>query len=148
MTTEILTKELVTALESCKKLSSIKSVDIFCALDKWAEQEIVMDGRISIIDPYGEDACESMKYLYYHTGDANTHKYSWMIPMRLLLTNMGNGSISRVSLLDFMQSYWFSLKKFSESYDILIYLAETMQYYEDQVPNYLKIIDMLEAACN
>ena len=148
MKTDFLTKELVTALESCKKLSSIKSVDIFYALEKWAEQEIVMDDRISIIDPYGEDACESMKYLYYHTGDANTHKYSWMIPMRLLLTNMGNGSISRVSLLDFMQSYWFSLKKFSEGYDILIYLAETMQYYEEQIPEYLKIIDMLEAACN
>lgn len=148
MNTEILTKELVTALESCKKLSSIKSVDIFYALDRWAEQEVVMDGRISIIDPYGEDTCESMKYLYYHTGDANTHKYSWMIPMRLLLTNMGNGSISRVSLLDFMQSYWFSLKTFPESYDILISLANSMQYYEDQVPNYLKIIGMLEAACN
>lgn len=148
MNTENLTKELVTALETCQKQASITPVDIFCALDKWAAQEIVADNRISIVDPHGENITESMKYLYYHTGDANTSKYSWMIPMRLLLTNMGNGSISRVSLLDFMQSYWSSLKTFPESYEILIYLAETMQYYEEQVPNYLKIIGMLEAACN
>lgn len=148
MSTKNLTKELVTALESCKKLSSIKSVDMFYALDKWAEQEIVMDSRIGIIDPYGEDICESMKYLYYHTGDANTSKYSWMIPMRLLLTNMGNGSISRVSLLDFLQSYWSNLKSFPDSYDILIFLAQSLQYYEEQIPEYEKIIEMLEAACN
>lgn len=77
--------------------------------------------------------------------DDNVNYYSvdeapYLTALRLLGESLDCTGISRVALLDCLATYWNDLKCIEETYDILIALAETLRYYDEQIPEYEEII--------
>lgn len=58
---------------------------------------------------------------------------------------MDSTSISRVPLLDCLSTYWSDFRWIPETYDILIALAGSLRYYEEQIPAYERIASDLMA---
>lgn len=150
-------KNLIETLQFCKSFAPVNPVNISTELHRWELAENYDATTISIFDATGQTIYDNICKIYTRYADIRIddagHYYAvdepaYLTALRLLGESMDSTSISRVPLLDCLSTYWSDFKRIPEAYDILIALAGSLKYYEEQIAEYLKIIDMLEAACN
>lgn len=148
---------LVKALETLQAQATTNPADITSVLRKWQLAENYEATAISNHSDISNRLYDDIDAIYTRYSDIRTDdnityyavdEAPQLTALRLLGESLDCTGISRVALLDCLSTYWSDLKWISEVYDILIALAESLRYYEEQIPEYEKIIDMLEAACN
>lgn len=147
---------LINALQDCKSFAPTNPLDISAELRKWELAENYDATAISIFDTTGQTIYDSIDKIYTRYADIRVddagHCYAvdepaYLTALRLLGESMDCTSISRVALLDCLSTYWSDFKWIPETYDILIALARSLKYYEEQLPAYTQIASdlMVEA---
>lgn len=140
---------LINALQSCKSFAPANPVDISVALRRWQFAENYEATAISNHSEISNRLYEDIDAIYTRYADIrtddNVNYYSvdeapYLTALRLLGESLDCTGISRVALLDCLATYWNDLKCIEETYDILIALAETLRYYDEQIPEYEEII--------
>ena len=140
---------LINALQSCKSFAPANPVDISVALRRWQLAENYDATTISIFDATGQTIYDNICKIYTRYADIRIddagHCYAvdepaYLTALRLLGESMDSTSISRVPLLDCLSTYWSDFRWIPETYDILIVLAGSLKYYEEQIPQYEEII--------
>ena len=148
---------LINTLQDCKSFAPENPVDISVALRRWQIAENYDATTISICDAVGQTIYDSIDEIYTRYADIRIdesgHYYAvdepaYLTALRLLGESMDCTSISRVALLDCLSTYWPDFMWISESYDILIVLAESLRYYEEQIFEYTQIASDLMQATN
>lgn len=155
--TNIMKKNLIKALETLQAQAATNPADITSVLRKWQSVENYEATAISNHSEISNRLYEDIDAIYTRYADIrtddNVNYYSvdeapHLTALRLLGESLDCTGISRVALLDCLATYWSDFKRIPEAYDILIALAGSLKYYEEQIPQYDEIIKMLEAACN
>lgn len=147
---------LINALQDCKSFAPVIPVDISAELQEWELAENYDATAISICDPTGQTIYDSINKIYTRYADIRVDdagyyyavdEPAYLTALRLLGESMDCTSISRVALLDCLATYWADFKWIPEIYDILIALASSLHYYEEQIPAYTQIASdlMIEA---
>lgn len=140
---------LINALQSCKSFAPANPVDISVALRRWQLAENYDATTISIFDATGQTIYDNICKIYTRYADIRIddagHCYAvdepaYLTALRLLGESLDSTSISRVPLLDCLSTYWSDFRWIPETYDILIVLAGSLKYYEEQIPQYEEII--------
>jgi len=148
-------KNLIETLQSCKSFAPVNPVDISAELRRWQLAENYDATTISVFDATGQTIYDNICKIYTRYADIRIddagHCYAvdepaYLTALRLLGESLDCTSISRVALLDCLSTYWPDFMWISEVYDILIALAGSLHYYEEQIPEYEKIaVDILAA---
>lgn len=140
---------LINALQSCKSFAPANPVDISVALRRWQLAENYDATTISIFDATGQTIYDNICKIYTRYADIRIddagHCYTvdepaYLTALRLLGESLDSTSIPRVPLLDCLSTYWSDFRWIPETYDILIVLAGSLKYYEEQIPQYEEII--------
>ena len=148
---------LIKALETLQAQAVTDPADLTPVLRKWQLAENYETTAISNHSEISNRLYKDIDAIYTRYADIrtddNVNYYAadeapHLTALRLLGESVDCTGISRVALLDCLATYWSDFKWIPETYDILIALAGSLKYYEEQIPAYEKIIDMLEAACN
>lgn len=144
--TIIMKQNLVKALETLQAQATTNPADITSILRKWELAENYDATTISIFDATGQTIYDSIDKIYArYTGtriDAIDDP-AYLTALRLLRESLDCTGISRVVLLDCLSTYWSDFKWIPLTYDILIALAGSLKYYEEQIPAYERIINHL-----
>ena len=147
-------KNLIETLQSCKSFAPVNPVDISTELHRWELAENYDATTISIFDATGQTIYDNICKIYTRYADIRIddagHYYAvdepaYLTALRLLGESMDSTSISRVPLLDCLSTYWSDFRWIPETYDILIALAWSLRYYEEQIPAYERIASDLMA---
>lgn len=142
-------KNLIETLQSCKSFAPVNPVDISAELRRWQLTENYDATTISVFDATGQTIYDNICKIYTRYADIRIddagHCYAvdepaYLTALRLLGESMDSTSVSRVPLLDCLSTYWSDFKWIPETYDILIVLAGSLKYYEEQIPQYEEII--------
>ena len=133
---------LIKALETLQAQAVTDPADLTPVLRKWQFSNRLYKDIDAIYTRYADIRTDDN--VNYYAADEAPH----LTALRLLGESVDCTGISRVALLDCLATYWSDFKWIPETYDILIALAGSLKYYEEQIPAYERIIDMLEAACN
>lgn len=137
---------LIKALETLQAQAVTDPADITSILRKWELAENYDATTISIFDATGQTIYDSIDKIYArYTGtriDA-IDEPAYLTALRLLRESLDCTGISRVVLLDCLSTYWSDFKWIPETYDILIVLARSLKYYEEQIPEYERVINQL-----
>ena len=148
---------LIKALETLQAQAVTDPADLTPVLRKWQLAENYETTAISNHSEISNRLYKDIDAIYTRYADIrrddNVNYYAadeapHLTALRLLGESLDCTGISRVALLDCLATYWSDFKWIPETYDILIVLAGSLKYYEEQIPAYERIIDMLEAACN
>lgn len=148
---------LIKALETLQAQAVTDPADLTPVLRKWQLAENYETTAISNHSEISNRLYKDIDAIYTRYADIrtddNVNYYAadeapHLTALRLLGESVDCTGISRVALLDCLATYWSDFKWIPETYDILIALAGSLKYYEEQIPAYERIIDMLEAACN
>lgn len=148
---------LIKALETLQAQAVTDPADLTPVLRKWQLAENYETTAISNHSEISNRLYKDIDAIYTRYADIrtddNVNYYAadeapHLTALRLLGESLDCTDISRVALLDCLSTYWSDFNRIPEAYDILIVLAESLRYYEEQIPEYGRIIDMLEAACN
>lgn len=148
---------LIKALETLQAQAVTDPADLTPVLRKWQLAENYETTAISNHSEISNRLYKDIDAIYTRYADIrtddNVNYYAadeapHLTALRLLWESLDCTGISRVALLDCLATYWSDFKWIPETYDILIALAGSLKYYEEQIPAYERIIDMLEAACN
>lgn len=140
---------LINALQSCKSFAPANPVDISAELRRWQLAENYDATTISIFDATGQTIYNNICKIYTRYADIRIddagHCYAvdepaYLTALRLLGESLDSTSISRVPLLDCLSTHWSDFRWIPETYDILIVLAGSLKYYEEQIPQYEEII--------
>ena len=155
--TNIMKKNLIKTLETLQAQAATNPADLTPVLRKWQSEENYETTAISNHSEISNRLYEDIDAIYTRYADIRTDdnityyavdEAPHLTALRLLGESLDCTGISRVALLDCLATYWADFKRIPEAYDILIALARSLKYYEEQIPAYERIIDMLEAACN
>ena len=147
--TNIMKKNLIKTLETLQAQAATNPADITSVLRKWQLAENYEATAISNHSEISNRLYEDIDAIYTRYADIrtddNVNYYSvdeapYLTALRLLGESLDCTGISRVALLDCLATYWNDLKCIEETYDILIALAETLRYYDEQIPEYEEII--------
>ena len=147
--TNIMKKNLIKTLETLQAQAATNPADITSVLRKWQLAENYEATAISNHSEISNRLYEDIDAIYTRYADIrtddNVNYYSvdeapYLMALRLLGESLDCTGISRVALLDCLATYWNDLKCIEETYDILIALAETLRYYDEQIPEYEEII--------
>lgn len=147
--TNIMKKNLIKTLETLQAQAATNPADITSVLRKWQLAENYEATAISNHSEISNRLYEDIDAIYTRYTDIrtddNVNYYSvdeapYLTALRLLGESLDCTGISRVALLDCLATYWNDLKCIEETYDILIALAETLRYYDEQIPEYEEII--------
>ena len=147
--TNIMKKNLIKTLETLQAQAATNPADITSVLRKWQLAENYEATAISNHSEISNRLYEDIDAIYTRYADIrtddNVNYYSvdeapHLTALRLLGESLDCTGISRVALLDCLATYWNDLKCIEETYDILIALAETLRYYDEQIPEYEEII--------
>lgn len=147
--TNIMKKNLIKTLETLQAQAATNPADITSVLRKWQLAENYEATAISNHSEISNRLYEDIDTIYTRYADIrtddNVNYYSvdeapYLTALRLLGESLDCTGISRVALLDCLATYWNDLKCIEETYDILIALAETLRYYDEQIPEYEEII--------
>lgn len=147
--TNIMKKNLIKTLETLQAQAATNPADITSVLRKWQLAENYEATAISNHSEISNRLYENIDAIYTRYADIrtddNVNYYSvdeapYLTALRLLGESLDCTGISRVALLDCLATYWNDLKCIEETYDILIALAETLRYYDEQIPEYEEII--------
>lgn len=142
-------KNLIETLQSCKSFAPVNPVDISAELRRWQLAENYDATTISVFDATGQTIYDNICKIYTRYADIRIddagHCYAvdepaYLTALRLLGESLDSTSISRVPLLDCLSTYWPDFRWIPETYDILIVLAGSLKYYEEQIPQYEEII--------
>ena len=115
-------KNLIETLQSCKSFAPVNPVDISAELQEWELAENYDATEVSIYSAEGKEIFESIAKIYTRYSDVRED----------------NGT--------YYATYWSVFKRIPEAYDILIVLAESLRYYEEQIPTYTQIaVDIFAA---
>lgn len=145
---------LINALQSCKSFAPANPVDISAELRRWQLAENYDATTISIFDATGQTIYNNICKIYTRYADIrtddNVNYYAadeapHLTALRLLGESLDCTGISRVALLDCLSTYWSDFRWIPETYDILIVLAGSLKYYEEQIPEYAQIASDLMA---
>lgn len=148
---------LIKALETLQAQAVTDPADLTPVLRKWQLAENYETTAISNHSEISNRLYKDIDAIYTRYADIrtddNVNYYAadeapHLTALRLLGESVDCTGISRVALLDCLATYWSDFKWIPETYDILIALAGSLKYYEEQIPAYERIIDMLKAACN
>jgi hypothetical protein len=148
---------LIKALETLQAQAVTDPADLTPVLRKWQLAENYETTAISNHSEISNRLYKDIDAIYTRYADIrtddNVNYYAadeapHLTALRLLGESVDCTGISRVALLDCLATYWSDFKWIPETYDILIALAGSLKYYEEQIPAYERIINMLEAACN
>lgn len=148
---------LIKALETLQAQAVTDPADLTPVLRKWQLAENYETTAISNHSEISNRLYKDIDAIYTRYADIrtddNVNYYAadeapHLTALRLLGESVDCTGISRVALLDCLATYWSDFKWIPETYDILIALAGSLKYYEEQIPAYERIIDMLETACN
>lgn len=148
---------IIKALETLQAQAVTDPADLTPVLRKWQLAENYETTAISNHSEISNRLYKDIDAIYTRYADIrtddNVNYYAadeapHLTALRLLGESVDCTGISRVALLDCLATYWSDFKWIPETYDILIALAGSLKYYEEQIPAYERIIDMLEAACN
>ena len=148
---------LIKALETLQAQAVTDPADLTPVLRKWQLAENYETTAISNHSEISNRLYKDIDAIYTRYADIrtddNVNYYAadeapHLTALRLLGESVDCTGISRVALLDCLATYWSDFKWIPETYDIIIALAGSLKYYEEQIPAYERIIDMLEAACN
>lgn len=146
---------LIKALETLQAQAVTDPADLTPVLRKWQLAENYETTAISNHSEISNRLYKDIDAIYTRYADIrtddNVNYYAadeapHLTALRLLGESVDCTGISRVALLDCLATYWSDFKWIPETYDILIALAGSLKYYEEQIPAYERIIDMLEAA--
>ena len=152
-----LVKNLIKNLENLQAQAATNPADITSVLRIWQLAENYEATAISNHSDISNRLYEDIDAIYTRYSDIRTDdnityyavdEAPYLTALRLLGESLDCAGISRVALLDCLATYWNDLKYINETYDILIALADSLKYYEEQIPQYEEIIKMLEIACN
>ena len=147
--TNIMKKNLIKTLETLQAQAATNPADITSVLRKWQLAENYEATAISNHSEISNRLYEDIDAIYTRYADIrtddNVNYYSvdeapYLTALRLLGESLDCTGISRLALLDCLATYWNDLKCIEETYDILIALAETLRYYDEQIPEYEEII--------
>ena len=147
--TNIMKKNLIKTLETLQAQAATNPADITSVLRKWQLAENYEATAMSNHSEISNRLYEDIDAIYTRYADIrtddNVNYYSvdeapYLTALRLLGESLDCTGISRVALLDCLATYWNDLKCIEETYDILIALAETLRYYDEQIPEYEEII--------
>lgn len=147
--TNIMKKNLIKTLETLQAQAATNPANITSVLRKWQLAENYEATAISNHSEISNRLYEDIDTIYTRYADIrtddNVNYYSvdeapYLTALRLLGESLDCTGISRVALLDCLATYWNDLKCIEETYDILIALAETLRYYDEQIPEYEEII--------
>ena len=143
---------LVKALETLQAQATTNPADITSVLRRWELAENYDATTVSVFDATGQTIYDNICKIYTQNADIhideNGYYYAiddpaYLTALRLLRESLDCTGISRVVLLDCLSTYWSDFKWISETYDILIALARSLKYYEEQIPAYERIINHL-----
>lgn len=144
-----LVENLIKALEALQSQATTNPADISGVLCEWMFAECMEPTAISNHSEIGYRLYDDMRTIctehpatrinngitYYTFVDA-----PYLVALDALSISFDCTDISRVALLNCIISCWNDLKGIKETYDMLIALAETLKYYEEQIPQYENII--------
>lgn len=145
---------LINALQSCKSFAPANPVDISAELRRWQLAENYDATTISIFDATGQTIYNNICKIYTRYADIRTDdnityyavdEAPHLTALRLLGESLDCTGISRVVLLDCLSTCWSDFRWIPETYDILIALAKSLKYYEEQIPEYAQIASDLMA---
>lgn len=153
--TNIMKKNLIKTLETLQAQAATNPADITLLLRKWQLAENYEATAISNNSDISNRLYDDIDAIYtryseirtddnitYYAVDEAPH----LTALRLLGESLDCTGISRVVLLDCLSTYWSDFKWIPEAYDILIALAESLRYYEVQIPTYTQIAsDLMQA---
>lgn len=152
--TNIMKKNFIKALETLQAQATTNPADITSVLRKWQLAENYEATAISNHSNISNRLYKDIDAIYTRYADIrtddNVNYYSvdeapHLTALRLLGESLDCTGISRVALLDCLATYWYDLKWIPETYDILIALAGSLKYYEEQIPEYTQIASNLMA---
>ena len=142
---------LINALQSYKSFSPANPVDISTELHRWELAENYDATEVSIYSAEGEEISEPISKIYTRYSDVRedngtyyaVDESAWLTALRII--GESQNYYSRIGLLNCLSTYWSDFKWIPEVYDILIVLAESLRYYEEQIPTYTQIASDLMA---
>lgn len=147
--TIIMKQNLIKALETLQAQAVTDPADITLALRKWQFAENYEATAISNHSEISNRLYEDIDAIYTRYADIRTDdnityyavdEAPHLTALRLLGESLDCTGISRVALLDCLATYWYDFRWIPETYDILIILAGSLKYYEEQIPQYEEII--------
>lgn len=137
---------LINALQSCKSFAPVNPVDISAELQEWELAENYDATEVSIYSAEGNEIFESIAKIYTRYSDVRedngtyyaVDESAWLTALRII--GESQNYYSRIGLLNCLSTYWSDFRWIPETYDILIALAGSLKYYEEQIPQYEEII--------
>ena len=145
-------KTLIETLQSCKSFAPVNPVDISAELQEWELAENYDATEVSIYSAEGKEIFESIAKIYTRYSDVRedngtyyaVDEPTWLNTLRII--GESQNYYSRIGLLNCLSTYWSDFKWIPETYDILIALAGSLKYYEEQIPTYTQIAsDLMQA---
>lgn len=142
--------ELINALQECKSRATTNPAELYIALWFWSSAEGYESSAISIHSKTGKKTLDLLYSIIDNYSDTflldadNSACRTTLLYFSYSLKCIG---VSRMALLLCIASHWDDLKRIPEIYDVLITLAESLKYYEEQIPNYERVIRRLKATC-
>ena len=126
-------------------------MDISTELHRWELAENYDATEVSIYSAEGEEISEPISKIYTRYSDVRedngtyyaVDESAWLTALRII--GESQNYYSRIGLLNCLSTYWSDFKWIPEVYDILIVLAESLRYYEEQIPTYTQIASDLMA---
>lgn len=153
--TIIMKQNLIKALETLQAQAVTDPADLTPVLRKWQLAENYEATAISNHSEISNRLYKDIDAIYTRYADIrtddNVNYYAadeapHLTALRLLGESLDCTGISRVALLDCLATYWSDFNRISEAYDILIALARSLKYYEEQIPAYAQIAsDLMQA---
>lgn len=142
---------LINALQSCKSFAPANPVDISAELRRWQLAENYDATEVSIYSAEGNEIFESIAKIYTRYSDVRedngtyyaVDEPTWLNTLRII--GESQNYYSRIGLLNCLATYWSDFNRIPEAYDILIALARSLKYYEEQIPEYAQIASDLMA---